>query len=98
MKQAITGNRLFIKRTVLPMTKQAGIKKIKVKELPAQLPDDTQRMELTFDVDKETNDRLLDLLKKKAGRKNTKRRQSLNLTVLKELVRKMIEQEIQKLK
>jgi hypothetical protein len=55
-------------------------------------------MELTFDVDKETNDRLLDLLKKKAGRKNTKRRQTLNLTVLKELVRKMIEQEIQKLK
>ena len=72
MKQTITGNKLFIKRTVLPMTKQAGIKKIKVKELPAQLPDDTQRMELTFDVDKETNDRLLDLLKKKAGRKNTK--------------------------
>ena len=32
MKQTITGNRAFIKRTILPMTKQAGIKRVKVKD------------------------------------------------------------------
>ena len=40
MKQTITGNRAFIKRTILPMTKQAGIKRVKVKDLPAHMPDE----------------------------------------------------------
>ena len=98
MKQTISGNTAFIKRTVLPMTKQAGIKKVSVKILPAQLPDDKEKMEVSFDVDKETNDNLLDLLKKKAGKKGTKKRQNLNLTVMKELLSKIIKKEIQKLK
>jgi len=98
MKQTITGNTAFIKKTVLPMTKQAGIKKVSVKTLPAQLPDDKEKMEVSFDVDKETNDNLLDLLKKKAGKKGTKKRQNLNLTVMKELLSKIIKKEIQKLK
>ena len=51
MRQTITGNTAFIKKTVLPMTKQAGIKKVSVKILPAQLPDDKERMEVSFDVD-----------------------------------------------
>ena len=38
----------------------------------------------TFDVDKETNDNFLDLLKKKAGKKGTKKRKNFNLTVQKE--------------
>ena len=98
MRQTITGNTTFIKRTVLPMTKQAGIKKVSVKVLPAHLPDDKEKMEVSFDVDKETNDNLLDLLKKKAGKKGTKKRQNLNLTVMKELLSKIIKQEIKKLK
>ena len=98
MRQTITGNTTFIKRTVLPMTKQAGIKKVSVKILPAHLPDDKEKMEVSFDVDKETNDNLLDLLKKKAGKKGTKKRQNLNLTVTKELLSKIIKQEIKKLK
>jgi len=97
MRQTITGNTPFIKKTVLPMTKQAGIKKVSVKILPAQLPDDKEKMEVSFDVDKETNDNLLDLLKKKAGKKGTKKRQNLNLTVMKELLSKIIKKEIQKL-
>ena len=48
MRQSITGNTTFIKKTVLPMTKQAGIKKVSVKILPAQLPDDKERMEVSF--------------------------------------------------
>ena len=98
MRQTITGNTAFIKKTVLPMTKQAGIKKVSVKILPAHLPDDKEKMEVSFDVDKETNDNLLDLLKKKAGKKGTKKRQNLNLTVMKELLSKIIKQEIKKLK
>ena len=98
MRQTITGNTAFIKKTVLPMTKQAGIKKVSVKILPAHLPDDKEKMEVSFDVDKETNDNLLDLLKKKAGKKGTKKRQNLNLTVTKELLSKIIKQEIKKLK
>ena len=98
MRQTITGNTAFIKKTVLPMTKQAGIKKVSVKILPAHLPDDKEKMEVSFDVDKETNDNLLDLLKKKAGKKGTKKRQNLNLTVTKELLSKIIKKEIQKLK
>ena len=98
MRQTITGNTAFIKKTVLPMTKQAGIKKVSVKILPAQLPDDKERMEVSFDVDKETNDNLLDLLKKKAGKKGAKKRQNLNLTVMKELLSKIIKKEVQKLK
>ena len=62
MRQTITGNTAFIKKTVLPMTKQAGIKKVSVKILPAQLPDDKEKMEVSFDTDKGTNDKLLDLL------------------------------------
>ena len=98
MRQTITGNTAFIKKTVLPMTKQAGIKKVSVKVLPAHLPDDKEKMEVSFDVDKETNDNLLDLLKKKAGKKGTKKRQNLNLTFTKELLSKIIKKEIQKLK
>ena len=98
MRQTITGNTAFIKRTVLQMTKRAGIKKVSVKILPAHLPDDKEKMEVSFDVDKETNDNLLDLLKKKAGKKGTKKRQNLNLTVTKELLSKIIKKEIQKLK
>ena len=69
MKQTITGNRAFIKRTILPMTKQAGIKRVKVKELPAQMPDEKDQMEITLDLDKEQNAIFLDLLKKKSGKK-----------------------------
>ena len=47
MKQTISGNRLFIKKTILPITKQAGIKKVKVKELPAQDQDDSDKMEVS---------------------------------------------------
>ena len=86
MRQSISGNKMFIQKTILPITKQAGIKKVSVKILPAQLPDDKEKMEVSFDVDKETNDNLLDLLKKKAGKKGTKKRQNLNLTVTKELL------------
>ena len=84
MRQSITGNTTFIKKTVLPMTKQAGIKKVSVKILPAQLPDDKERMEVSFDTDKETNNKLLDLLKKKAGKKGATKRKKLNLTVYNE--------------
>ena len=88
MKQTISGNRLFIKKTILPITKQAGIKRVKVKELPAQDPDDSDKMEVSFDVDKEQNDEFLGLLKKKAGKKGSMKRKKLNLAVLKEILRK----------
>ena len=65
MKQTIKGNMVFIKRTILPMTKQAGIKNVKVKLIKPQLPDDKAGMELTYDTDKEKNAKLLALLKKK---------------------------------
>ena len=98
MKQTITGNRAFIKRTILPMTKQAGIKRVKVKDLPAQVPGDKDQMEIILDLDKEQNARFLSLLKKKAGKKGTMKRKKLNLTVFKEVLREMIREEIQKLK
>ena len=98
MKQTISGNRLFIKKTILPITKQAGIKKVKVKELPAQLPDDPDKMEVSFEVDKEQNDKFLGLLKKKAGKKGSMKRKKLNLTVFKEVLRDMVREEIKKLK
>ena len=69
MKQSITGNRAFIKRTILPMTKQVGIKRVKVKDLPAQVPGDKDQMEIILDLDKEQNARFLSLLKKKGGQK-----------------------------
>ena len=84
LKQSISGNKMFMKRTILPITKKAGIKKVNIKELPAQYDDDKDKIEITFDVDKETNDNFLDLLKKKAGKKGTKKRKNFNLTVQKE--------------
>ena len=98
MKQSITGNRSFIKRTILPMTKQVGIKRVKVKDLPAQVPGDKDQMEIILDLDKEQNARFLSLLKKKAGKKGTMKRKKLNLTVFKEVLREMIREEIKKLK
>ena len=98
MRQTITGNTAFIKKTVLPMTKQAGIKRVKVKDLPAQMPDEKDQMEITLDLDKEQNATFLDLLKKKAGKKGSMKRKKLNLTVFKEVLREMIREEIQKLK
>ena len=97
MKQTISGNKLFIKKTILPITKQAGIKRVKVKELPAQDPDDSDKMEVSFDVDKEQNDKFLGLLKKKAGKKGSMKRKKLNLAVLKELLRKVVREEIKRL-
>ena len=98
MKQTITGNRAFIKRTILPMTKQAGITKVRVKDLPAHIPGDKDQMELTLDLDKEQNAIFLDLLKKKSGKKGSMKRKKLNLTVFKEVLREMIREEIKKLK
>ena len=98
MKQSITGNRAFIKRTILPMTKQVGIKRVKVKDLPAQVPGDKDQMEIILDLDKEQNARFLSLLKKKAGKKGSMKRKKLNLTVFKEVLREMIREEIKKLK
>ena len=98
MKQSITGNRAFIKRTILPMTKQVGIKRVKVKDLPAQVPGDKDQMEIILDLDKEQNARFLSLLKKKAGKKGTMKRKKLNLTVFKEVLREMIREEIKKSK
>ena len=97
MKQTISGNRLFIKKTILPITKQAGIKRVKVKELPAQDPDDSDKMEVSFDVDKEQNDEFLGLLKKKAGKKGSMKRKKLNLSVMKEILRKIVREEIKRL-
>ena len=97
MKQTISGNRLFIKKTILPITKQAGIKRVKVKELPAQDPDDSDKMEVSFDVDKEQNDEFLGLLKKKAGKKGSMKRKKLNLAVMKEILRKIVREEIKRL-
>ena len=97
MKQTISGNRLFNKKTILPITKQAGIKRVKVKELPAQDPDDSDKMEVSFDVDKEQNDEFLGLLKKKAGKKGSMKRKKLNLSVMKEILRKIVREEIKRL-
>ena len=98
MKQSITGNRAFIKKTILPMTKQVGIKRVKVKDLPAQVPGEKDQMEIILDLDKEQNARFLSLLKKKTGKKGSMKRKKLNLTVFKEVLRGMIREEIQKLK
>ena len=98
MKQTITGNRAFIKRTILPMTKQAGIKRVKVKDLPAQVPGEKDQMEIILDLDKEQNARFLALVKKKGGKKGSMKRKKLNLTVFKEVLREMIREEIKKLK
>jgi hypothetical protein len=97
MKQTISGNKLFIKKTILPMTKQSGIKSVRVKELPAQDPDDSDKMEVSFDVDKEQNDKFLELLKKKAGKKGSMKRKKLNLSVMKEILRKIVREEIKRL-
>ena len=80
------------------MTKQAGIKRVKVKDLPAHMPDEKDQMEITLDLDKEQNATFLDLLKKKAGKKGSMKRKKLNLTVFKEVLREMIREEIKKLK
>ena len=98
MKQSITGNRAFIKKTILPMTKQVGIKRVKVKDLPAQVPGEKDQMEIILDLDKEQNARFLSLLKKKTGKKGSMKRKKLNLTVFKEVLREMIREEIKKLK
>ena len=98
MKQSITGNRAFIKKTILPMSKQVGIKRVKVKDLPAQVPGEKDQMEITLDLDKEQNAIFLDLLKKKSGKKGSMKRKKLNLTVFKEVLREMIREEIKKLK
>ena len=98
MKQSITGNRAFIKKTILPMSKQVGIKRVKVKDLPAQVPGDKDQMEIILDLDKEQNARFLSLLKKKTGKKGSMKRKKLNLTVFKEVLREMIREEIKKSK
>jgi|TARA_Y100000310_G_scaffold69014_1_gene64361 hypothetical protein len=97
MQQTIKGNMAFIKRTVLPMTKKAGIKKVKIKTLTPQLPDDKPGMELTFDTDKEKNAKLLALLKSKIGKKGTVKRKKMNLTISKEQIKEIIREEIQTL-
>ena len=79
------------------MTKQSGIKSVRVKELPAQDPDDSDKMEVSFDVDKEQNDKFLELLKKKAGKKGSMKRKKLNLSVMKEILRKIVREEIKRL-
>jgi hypothetical protein len=97
MKQSITGNLTFIKKTVLPITKQVGIKRVKVKMIPGQQLDDKEKMEITFDADKEQNARFLALVKKKGGKKGSMKRKKLNLTIFKEKIREMIRAELQNL-
>ena len=97
MKQTITGNRAFIKKTILPMTKQVGIKRIKVKDLPAQVPGEKDQMEIILDLDKEQNARFLALVKKKTGKKGSMKRKKLNLAVLKEILRKIVREEVKRL-
>ena len=67
MKQKLSGNKSFIKKTVIPLTRQVGIKKITVKEILATYLDDKDQIEIEYDTDSETNEIFLDLLKKKAG-------------------------------
>ena len=95
MKQSITGNLTFIKKTVLPITKQVGIKRVKVKMIPGQQLDDKEKMEITFDADKEQNARFLALVKKKGGNKGSMKRKKLNLTIFKEKIKEMIRAELQ---
>ena len=96
MKQTIKGNIDFMKKTILPMTKDAGIMKVKITIIKPQLPDDKVGMELTFDTDKEKNAKLLALLKKKVGQKRSPRRKKMNLTVSKEQIKEIIKEELQK--
>ena len=67
MKQKLSGNKSFIKKTVIPLTRQVGIKKITVKEILATYLDDKDQIEIEYDTDSETNEIFLDLLKKQAG-------------------------------
>ncbi len=97
MKQTIKGNIDFMKKTILPMTKDAGIMKVKITIIKPQLPDDKVGMELTFDTDKEKNAKLLALLKKKVGQKRSPRRKKMNLTVSKEQIKEIIKDELQSL-
>ena len=97
MKQTIKGNIDFMKKTILPMTKDAGIMKVKITIIKPQLPDDKVGMELTFDTDKEKNAKLLALLKKKVGQKRSPRRKKMNLTVSKEQIKEIIKEELQSL-
>ena len=94
MKQKLSGNKQFIKKTVIPLTRKVGIKKITVKEIPATYTDDKDQIEIEYDVDDETNDIFLDLLKKKAGNKGTAKRKMYNLTVLRELIYNMLREEL----
>ena len=96
MKQTIKGNIDFMKKTILPMTKDAGIMKVKITIIKPQLPDDKVGMELTFDTDKEKNAKLLALLKKKVGQKRSSKRKKMNLTVSKEQIKEIIKEELQK--
>ena len=84
MKQSITGNKMFMKRTILPITKKIGVKRVKVKIIPPQLPDDKDKIEISFDLDKNQNDELLKLLQKKIGKKRSMKRKKLNISVFKE--------------
>ena len=95
MKQTIKGNIDFMKKTILPMTKDAGIMKVKITIIKPQLPDDKVGMEITFDTDKEKNAKLLALLKKKVGQKRSPKRKKMNLTVSKEQIKEIIREEIQ---
>jgi hypothetical protein len=97
MKQTIKGNIDFMKKTILPMTKDAGIMKVKITIIKPQLPDDKVGMEITFDTDKEKNAKLLALLKKKVGQKRSPRRKKMNLTVSKEQIKEIIKEELQSL-
>ena len=84
MKQSITGNKMFMKRTILPITKKIGVKRVKVKIIHPQLPDDKDKIEISFDLDKNQNDELLKLLQKKIGKKRSMKRKKLNISVFKE--------------
>ena len=84
MKQSITGNKMFMKTTILPITKKIGVKRVKVKIIPPQLPDDKDKIEISFDLDKNQNDELLKLLQKKIGKKRSMKRKKLNISVFKE--------------
>ena len=94
MKQTIKGNIDFMKKTILPMTKDAGIMKVKITIIKPQLPDDKLGMEITFDTDKEKNAKLLALLKKKVGQKRSSKRKKMNLTVSKEQIKEIIKEEL----
>ena len=60
------------------------MKRVKVKIIPPQLPDDKDKIEISFDLDKNQNDELLKLLQKKIGKKRSMKRKKLNISVFKE--------------